>query len=780
MRSWIRSATVSLLALGASVSAGLGAGCGGPALTPPPAPAPPRFVPPIGVIAAAEADAARGARAPAGRVSPRGPEASPITFARMAKFPEPGWNVPRAIALSPDDKLVTFLASEDASDKMSIMAFDRQTKQTSVLLRASDLPAATRPRSREEELRRERTRQLVEGLTSYRWARRAPVMLVPHGGDLFLRDAKGAVTRLTDTPEPEIDAHLCDSGDKVAFVRKGELVVLDVATKKETALTKGAPEGVTRGLSDFNAQEEFGEESGFAWSPTCDRIAYFEVDERKVDTTPVLGWRGGKPDLMMQKYTPPGGTNPSVRLGVIDLRTRKTTWAAWPDSAERYMVELHWKDDGKALYLQAIDRAQKRRAFVKLDPATGKTAIVAQDDSPQWVDASPMRPLSRADKGELLFTDDTTGHRHLVVLRDGKARFLTKGDWDVTSLVAVDEERGRALFVGTKDGPLERQLYAVPLAGGEPVRLSKAKGSHRIAADERGRAWVDLYSAHDAPPRAEVFQNDAASGEIPVKLDDDFAALRIRAPELFTVKGADGGALHAALLEPRDFDPRAHYPAIVMVYGGPGAQLVIDAWMPRLLWQHLADRGFFVLQVDNRGSAGRGPAFEKQIYGRLGQLELADQVAAAAWLGTQPGVDRARIGIVGHSYGGFMSALAMLKAPGTFAAGVAIAPVTDWTLYDSAYTERFMGTPKDNPKGYEAADLTRAAAGLAGPLFLVHGNMDENVHYTNTAKLIEALVAADKPFDQLAVPGERHFMRNVATRAYVEERIVTWLAQRLR
>jgi dipeptidyl-peptidase 4 len=207
--------------------------------------------------------------------------------------------------------------------------------------------------------------------------------------------------------------------------------------------------------------------------------------------------------------------------------------------------------------------------------------------------------------------------------------------------------------------------------------------------------------------------------------------------------------------------------------------MVIDAWMPRLLWQHLADRGFFVFQLDNRGSAGRGPAFEHLVYERLGERELEDQVAGATWLASMPEVDPTRIGLYGHSYGGFLTGLAMLKAPGRFAAGVAYAPVTDWRLYDSAYTERFMSTPKANAKGYEAADLSRFAGSLAGPLFLVHANMDENVHYANTAKLVDALATAGKEFDLLVLPGERHGVRNPAIRAYVNERITSWLVSHL-
>jgi dipeptidyl-peptidase-4 len=247
-----------------------------------------------------------------------------------------------------------------------------------------------------------------------------------------------------------------------------------------------------------------------------------------------------------------------------------------------------------------------------------------------------------------------------------------------------------------------------------------------------------------------------------------------------TVRGAGGDELHGALLRPRALAAGEKHPALVSVYGGPGVQAVFDSWTPNLFWQHLADRGFFVLQVDGRGSSGRGVAWEQRLHQRFGTVELEDQVAAAKWLASLPEVDASRIGIYGHSYGGFLAAAAMLKTPGAFAAAAAGSPVTDWRLYDTAYTERYMGTPASNADGYAAAELPRFASQLAGPLLLLHGQMDENVHYANTARLVEALVAADKQFELLVFPGERHGTRDAAARAYANERIAAFFAEHFR
>jgi dipeptidyl-peptidase-4 len=449
------------------------------------------------------------------------------------------------------------------------------------------------------------------------------------------------------------------------------------------------------------------------------------------------------------------------------------------------MGRFTWSEDGKALFLQTMTREQKRVALVRVDPTTGSAAELAVETSPAWVSFSPMRVLK---SGGLLFTSTTTGHRHLEVRsqKDGTVlRTLTSGDWDVESIRGIDEAGGRALVSATKDGPLERNLYAVPLApaagssNGKDgvIRLTSERGVHSVNVDENGTTWIDVHSATTRRPRAVVVREGKVAGELPAPPDPDLDTLGIRPVEHVTLKAHDGETLHGALLRPRNTTGR--HPVIVMVYGGPEAQLVFDMWSPRLLWQHLADRGFAVFQLDNRGSGGRGRAFAQKVHKQLGRLELDDQIAGAEWLRTQSFVDASRIGIYGHSYGGFMAALAMFEGKGVFRAGVAGSPVTDWRLYDTGYTERYMETPQTNPAGYEAADLAKKAAGLTGKLLLTHALMDENVHYAHTARLVDALIAADKRFELLVLPGERHGLRAPAARAYVPERIADFFAENL-
>ncbi len=344
----------------------------------------------------------------------------------------------------------------------------------------------------------------------------------------------------------------------------------------------------------------------------------------------------------------------------------------------------------------------------------------------------------------------------------------------------MDRLARRVLFTANRDGVLDRQLYAVSLSGGAVQRLSQQPGVHTVYGRHAEYGWVDVHSALDRLPRAVIHKADGSqAGLLPVREDGDLATLNLRSPQLVKIVTDGKPDLHGALLQPRRLVSGTRYPAIIMVYGGPAAQMVSNKWKPKLLWQHLADRGFVVFQVDNRGSAGRGHRFEAALYGKLGEVELADQLRAVQYLSEQSYVDPQRIGIFGHSYGGFLTVRAMLAAPQRFKVGVAAAPVTDWRLYDSGYTERYMGLPGCNPSGYDRADLVPLAGRLSGKLLLVHALMDENVHFQHTTRLIDAFIAADKDFDLLVLPGQRHGFRGRKARRYVYRRAAEYFATHL-
>lgn len=710
--------------------------------------------------------------------------ASPISVERIAAFPPPGWQIPRSAAIAPDGSLVTYLQSESQSDRMVLYAFDRASGAHRVLVRAEDLVPRGRQMSREEELRRERLRTRIKGVTAYAWADQAKVLLLPLGGDVFVRKADGSIEQLTRSPEPDLAPALCADGSKVAFVRSGELYVVDVQSGEETQLTRGRVAGVTRGLSDFNAQEEFDEPDGFWWSPRCDALAYLEVDERQVGELPIFGYRDGH-DLQTLRYPRAGTENPSVRLGLRRLDSKQTRWIELPasddfDSEDQYIGRVHWARDGRALYLQRLSRSQQHLALVRVDPQSGKATHLVHERDDAWLELSDMRPV---DGDTLLWTALRDGHRHLELRHASSGelqRSLTSGAWDVAQIVGVDQTGQRVLFIANKDAVLDRQLYAVPLAGGPMVKLGREPGVHHVSSDHPQHGWIDIHSALDRAPRAVIVAPDGKhQSEIPIPKPEDAGDLGLRVPQIIEVPGPDGVTLHGALLTPRAMLPGVRYPALVVVYGGPGVQRVRNMYDPRLFWQHLADRGVVVFQLDNRGTAGRGHAFQTPIHRQLGRVELADQLRGLEHLCALPFVDASRVGIYGHSYGGYVAAMAMLRAPGRFSVAVSASPVTDWALYDSGYTERYLGTPQDNPEGYAKSALAAQAGALRGKLLLVHSLMDENVHFEHTAKLIDALVEADKDFDLLVFPGERHGYRSEDVRRYVFRRIIEYLVANL-
>jgi dipeptidyl-peptidase 4 len=710
--------------------------------------------------------------------------ASAITFERMSRWPEPGWQVPRAITFSADGKRLTFLQGEPGSDELALFAYDVATNHTRVLLSAGDLGKAEGQLSPEEELRRERQRQRARGISDYTRAARSEALVIPWAGDIYVREEGGQVVRLTRTPEPELDAKPCASGERVAYVRGRELFMTDVKTRRETQLSRGAVDGITRGQSDFNGQEEFDEPSGFFWSPHCDRIAYLEVDERKVEAVPIAGYRDGKPDVTPQRYPRAGKTNPRVLIKIVDVRTRQTMDVV-PYGAgrpERYFARFVWVPNGSALLFQSLSRDQKLRELLLAETKTGKTRVIARETSTSWVEFREARPLAKSARA--LWLHNASGFQHLEIIDLTGAvppRAVTRGELDVTALNGIDEDAERVFFTATKDGPLERHLYAAKLDGSdEPLRLTRDRGVHSITSAPNAKLMVDIHSSTSTPPRASVLGADGATlGELPVPLDDDFAALGLRPPEHFSVTGPSGEVLYGQLLKPADLQPGKRHPVVLMVYGGPGVQTVLDRYSARLTWQHLADRGVVVMQLDNRGTPGRGRAFERAIYGKLGQLELDDQRAALDYVAKLPFVDGSRVGIYGHSYGGYLTLLALLKTPSRFKVGVAGSPAIDFALYDSGYTERYLGTPQEHPDWYAASNPIPLASRLVDKLLVVHSLMDENVHFAGTAKLLDAFSAAGKPFDLLLFPGERHGYRSPAAKRYAWQRVLDYLVDNL-
>jgi dipeptidyl-peptidase-4 len=696
-----------------------------------------------------------------------------LSIEDLARFPRPGMAVPGKIAFAPDGKSVSFLWSKTGGLDRELWSLDVRGGERSLLLGAEHVGqgATDENVSREEALRRERERLRETGITHYEWAESANVLIAPVRGEVFFRAANGRVTRLA---KGALDPHLSKDGSLVCFVRSGELHAVSTATGEERRLTYEAPPGVTNGLAEFVAQEEMHRGRGFWISPDAKLVAYQQVDERGVSIFRIPRWAESDP-LAVEEHRYPfaGAANVVWRLGIVPSSGGEPRFL---DTAGfEYLARVRWTPQGRLL-VQLQSRDQRRLELRSYDPKTLAFETILVEESRSWVNLNDdFRAL---DSGELLWSSERTGFKHLYLYRGKELlRALTSGDWQVDSVLAATPEV--VFLTATRESPLERHVYRVALAGGPVERLTHLPGMHDAVFAKDGSAWVDVHESRAKPPSITV------GASSPRTTIHERPAIDLPAPELFEVRSRDGATLHAALYRPT---MRAGaiiarpFPLVVSVYGGPHAQMVQDSWglAVDLRAQYLASRGFAVLKVDNRGSARRGLAFESALHRHMGSVEVRDQVDGVRALVARGDADPGRVGVYGWSYGGYMTLLCLALEPETFRAGVAGAPVTEWEGYDTHYTERYMETPRSNPEGYRESSVLTHVAGISGDLLLVHGMVDENVHFRHTARLVDALVKANKPHDLIAFPNERHMPRSEKDRVALEQRIVGFFEEHLR
>jgi dipeptidyl-peptidase-4 len=710
----------------------------------------------------------------------------PVDAGMVARLPAPGTVVPGAIAFTPDGKALSFLKPESPDSLSRVLwRVDLPDGRPRVVARPPGAGDTDANVSKEEALRRERQRLRDTGITQVVRARKADVTVIPLSGDLFLQRKDGPLQRLTETPAPEIDPKPNADGSKVAFVREGELFVLDVLSRKETRLTTGAEDGLTHGLAEYIAQEELNRFTGFWWSPDGQRIAYEEADERQIPLYTITHQGGEEYSVETHRYPFAGAANAKVRLGIVPVEGGETRWLTFADPDEEvYLARVEW-DGPESLLVQVLSRDQKRLRLIRLDVESDRRATLIEETSDTWIDLhDDLRVVEGT--GEILWSSERSGLAQLELHdRDGKLiRTLTNERWPVDAVAGLDAKRREVWFTG--GGPLEMHVYRVSLDGGGVEKITTERGMHRAFVSSDGERFVITSSSRDRPPITTLRGRD---GRLLSVLDDAsndprLAEVKLAPPELLSFTNRDGVELHGAYYRPRSGALGAPAPLVVIVYGGPTVQLVTDSWgvTADMAAQFLAERGFAVWKCDNRGSSRRGRAFQAPIFHKLGTVEVADQADGVRFIAERKAqeIDPARVGITGGSYGGYMTLRALELEPGVFKAGVAIAPVTDWDGYDTAYTERYMGTPKENPEGYRSSSVLTQTEKLAGPLFVIHGMLDENVHFRHTARLTTALIRAGRPFQLLPLPDERHSSRRVEDRRYVAERQAAFFEEALK
>ncbi|MEO9254985.1 MAG: S9 family peptidase [Tepidiformaceae bacterium] len=706
-----------------------------------------------------------------------------ITLAQVAQQPRPGTVVPAALSFTPDGKGITYLFSEEGSLVRSLWRYDIATGERRVLAGPTATSTAEGQLSREEELRRERARQRELGVTSYQWAKSVEpsVLLVPGGGRLSVSIGGKPLVELQGI-EGAIDPRLSSDGVSVAYVRDGELFSAPTSGGDPRQLTSGAEDGLTNGLAEFVAQEELDRAHGFWWNPAGRHIAYVRSDSRHIVDYPIVHQGKDGVEIEHHRYPFAGEANTLVQLGVVELSSGQTTWMDLGPETDIYLARVAWRPDG-VLTAQLLSRDQKTLRFIAFDPKNGASTTLIEEHSDPWLNLSDDTRFLKS--GEILRSSERTGFNHLYLhAADGtEIRALTSGDWVVTHLAGLDETRRIAYFVATKESVLERHLHAVSLDGGDVTRITTIAGWHGCVLSKDCDQFIDVWSTMERAPRLELRNIDdslVATLFENAEATSDF--LGLRPPAFVTLPAVDGTLLHGAIYAPPNPEPGKRYPVIVSVYGGPHAQRVANEWSMTidLRAQYLAQEGFIVFKLDNRGSANRGLAFEAALADRMGTVEVDDQVAGVRWLAKNlPIADTSRVGMFGWSYGGYMTCISLMRAPETFKVGVAGAPVTDWDGYDTGYTERYMGTPQSNPEGYFDSSVLNHVEQLRGKLLIVHGMVDENVQFRHTARLIVALTKAQKDYDLLLFPEERHMPRDAKGMEYQERRVFQYFKDNL-
>jgi dipeptidyl-peptidase-4 len=730
--------------------------------------------------------------------------AAELTVERLFAAPDLQGQTLRALRFSPDGRLVSYLKPRaDDTNALDLWAFDVERHRHRLLVDARALVAAERSLSAEEEARRERARiASLRGIVDYAWAPSGDALLFPLDGDLYWVSlgAQGPkVRQLTATDAYETDPKISPRGRYVSFIRDQDLWTLDLRTGAERAVTTDGDGPISNGVAEFIAQEEMDRPTGYWWSPDDARIAFARVDERPVAEVERFEVLTDRVQVVRQRFPAAGTANAVVTLHVAEVAGGTARPLDLGPDSDVYLARVAWYPESDALLVQRQSRDQRRLDLLRMPADGGAPRLLFSETSDSWVELhDDLRFLPT--RRQFVWASQRSGHRHLYLYGyDGSlVRALTAGPWDLDAsrepaLRGIDERRGVVYFMATLKSPLERHLYSARLDRGDAAAPRQVTGGdrwHDVVVAPGERRFVSTSSDPSTPPQVALH---AISGKRLAWIAENaldashpyfpYADRHVRA-EFGTLPAADGTPLHWQLLRPAGFDPTRRYPAVVIVYGGPGVQVVQRRFGDRggsLFAQILAQRGYAVFSLDNRGSSGRGQAFAAALHGRLGSVEVEDQLRGVEHLRSLPWIDPARVGVYGWSYGGYMSLLMMMRAPEAFAAGVSGAPVTDWRLYDTHYTERYLGDPRQAPEAYEAASVLPLADRLTGRLLLMHGMADDNVLFTHSTLLIDRLTASGKRFEVLPYPGAKHaLLRFPVTGKHGFESILDFLARNLR
>ncbi|AFD06527.1 S9 family peptidase [Solitalea canadensis] len=581
----------------------------------------------------------------------------------------------------------------------------------------------------------------------------------------FVYDRKSkSLTAVSETGKQKY-ADFAPDASKIAFVRDNNIFIKDLNSGEEKKITTdGVKNKIINGGTDWVYEEEFEFARAFFWSPDGKKIAYYKFDETEVPEISIPVYNGLYPEEYRYKYPKAGEKNSIVSIHVYDLTTGSTTTVDVGAEKDQYIPRIKWTNDANTLCVFRMNRHQDKLEYLFANAQTGATKVVLTDNDKRYIDVNDDLTFL-ADNKSFLLTSEQDGFRHIYLYdMTGKLiRQVTKGNWEVISLYGIDEQSKTIYYQSTETAPAKRDIYAIKIDGTGKKKITSIEGTNNATFSTDFSYFINSYSNANTPA---VFSlNDKNGKQLRVleenkKLKEKLSGFVYQPKEFIEVPMPDGLKLNAWIIKPSNFDATKKYPVFMYAYGGPGSQQVLDSWNGGDIWfQTLADKGYIVFCMDNRGTGGRGADFKKVTYLQLGKYEIQDQIDAAKWLRTQSYVDASRIGYYGWSFGGYMASLAITRGADVFKMAIAGAPVTSWRYYDSIYTERFLRTPQENASGYDDNSPIHYAENLKGKFLLIHGTFDDNVHFQNSAEMALSLIKKNKQFDSFYYPNEHHGVR---------------------
>ncbi|HED07779.1 MAG TPA: S9 family peptidase, partial [Ignavibacteria bacterium] len=687
----------------------------------------------------------------------------PLTLKEIFASDELSTTPVKNIEWQPDSKAFTFTKRNPQNGFLDIYKHNVVTGKSTILIKGSELVYnSKRIKMSKYRWTKDGKYLLIEGPIKSIWrhSTQAPFYL------LNVKTKK--ITALSNGNTHLRNVKLSPDGRLVGFVRNHNIYVVDLSTGKEKAVTTNGTDNILNGEFDWVYEEEFGLADAWRWSPDSKKIAFWQLDQTRVKVFHLIDEMYRYNKIFNLKYPEVGEQNSIIKIGVADLAANKTNWMDIGDNDDIYIPRIFWTNSSSKLAILRLNRHQNFLELLMANTKNGKTEVTITDSDPAWVDVR-HDVLFLKNKDQIIWSSEKSGFKH-AYLYDYNGKLInqiTKGNWEITKVADVDENNNWLYFYGKKDSPIQQNIYRIKLDGTKLERISKKHGWHNGIFSPDRQYFIDFFSNASTPTKTILNNADGSivriinSGNIPALKNHNMVY-----PQFVKIKTTDGTELNGYFIKPYNFNPGKKYPVLVYGYGGPGSQMVVDRWGGyRTYWhQYMTEQGYIIFVIDNRGTGGRGKAFKNLAYGDLSKWSVHDQIEGAKYLAKLPYVNKNRIGFWGWSGGGYLTIAMLTRGADYFKTGVAVAPVTDFRLYDAIWTERYMGLINENVEGYKKADLINTAGGLKGKLLIIHGSGDDNVHYQNTLQFINKSISINKQVDMFIYPNRAHSISGGNTR----------------